>query len=327
MLAIAERNDVGLNQEELLNHPRLVTFYNANLGAAYQAFADDVKDLAGQSLQSMRAQHPPTAEALIRFDATTKRFHLAEPLHVLHLSDPALAALHALLKALQGGAALPGGQELFDRLVAIVPTDQRQFLVSSTSVPQSVYLDMGMDALDAYSEQVAQLLLRARHERRTIEFQYQPPQNSVPTRHAGDEVIGIYIGQHPYVTVWCADRQKEFDLRLERFVPGTLKLMPNLVNPRERQGISVRYSLTPHLAESSSTIHLEQQHVMPQEDGSTIISGMARSVFWAHRLLLGYGEHARALDPPQLVAAMQKTITAMAARYADNASSKAMKEV
>ena len=312
LLMIAEHNDVGLSQEELLDQTHLAAWYNSNPSALYQAFSDDVRELAGQSLSQMRAQHIPPPEALIRLDPTTKHFHLAHPLHVLPLSGPAAAAFQAMLVVLQDGAALPGGKELCERLLALVPPDQRQALMA----PSSLHMDVRLAILTAHSKHVAEILLRAHDGRRTIEFEYLRPLGSIPTRHAGDEVIGIFIGQHPYVTVWCPHAQHELDLRLERFVAGSLRLLPNTVNPRVRQGVAVRYILAPRLAESATTIHLEDQHALYQEDGSVIVSGSARSIFWARRLLLGYGEHAHALAPPQLIAEIQQTIAAMAAVYA-----------
>ena len=77
VLALAEQDDVGLTQQDLLAHPRLMALYNANASAAYQAFADDVKELGKQSLIGLRTQSVPLEEALIRYDVVTGHFHLA----------------------------------------------------------------------------------------------------------------------------------------------------------------------------------------------------------------------------------------------------------
>jgi predicted DNA-binding transcriptional regulator YafY len=42
---------------------------------------------------------------------------------------------------------------------------------------------------------------------------------------------------------------------------------------------------------------------------------VAKSVWWARRLLLGYGEQVRALEPVELVAAMRESVWAMSRLY------------
>jgi predicted DNA-binding transcriptional regulator YafY len=42
-----------------------------------------------------------------------------------------------------------------------------------------------------------------------------------------------------------------------------------------------------------------------------IVEGYARSIWWAMRLLLGYGEQVRALEPKELVQIMRKTAQGM----------------
>ncbi len=54
---------------------------------------------------------------------------------------------------------------------------------------------------------------------------------------------------------------------------------------------------------------------MLEDDQGAIVEGYAKSVWWARRLLLGYGEQVKALEPEQLVLAMSDTVQAMNRLY------------
>lgn len=318
ILVLAEHDAAGLDLDELLTHPRLTGYGDPASDAARQKLREDLTLLAGRPLRQLRSMSPPSENALIRIDPTTQRFHLARPIPALALDSMALEALGAVLVALHDGSVVPGGRELMERVLRLLPEAHRTRLAEMLTAPR-LALDAGLVTLTSASEQLAQQLLRAQRERRTIAFHYQPLNQATPTHHRGDEVLGVWIGAHPYATVWCAHGGVELDLRLERFAPQTLELLPRLANPRARQGVFVRYLLAPRLAESGDTPHLDQQHAKTLPDGSVEVSGYARNLFWAQKLLLGYGEHARALAPPTLVTQMQQRIAAMAARYNETA--------
>ncbi len=64
----------------------------------------------------------------------------------------------------------------------------------------------------------------------------------------------------------------------------------------------------------SARLH-EQQVTLLENDQGAIVEGYARSVWWARRLLLGYGEQVKALAPEELVASMRETAQAMEKLY------------
>lgn len=125
------------------------------------------------------------------------------------------------------------------------------------------------------------------------------------------------MSAHAYVAVWCEEAQRELDLRLDRIVPGSVRLHPRSATRRQRRGERIRYWLAPEIAQGGVSARLEKQEVRHQEDGSAIVSGIARSRFWARRLLLSYGSNARALYPPTLVAEMRQVAQEMARLYED----------
>jgi predicted DNA-binding transcriptional regulator YafY len=66
----------------------------------------------------------------------------------------------------------------------------------------------------------------------------------------------------------------------------------------------------------SLSVRLREQKVtMLENDQGAIIEGLANSVWWARRLLLGYGEQVRALEPEELVRMMRESTRAMNRLY------------
>lgn len=54
--------------------------------------------------------------------------------------------------------------------------------------------------------------------------------------------------------------------------------------------------------------------LLPDNAGAEV-EGYAKSIWWARRLLLGYGSQVRALAPPELVQAMREETRAMSRLY------------
>ncbi len=318
VLALAEHDANGLSRDELVRHPQLVDLYDLSTSAGEQRLHQDLAALCALPLRQAKATPEAPPGALARIDRAG-RYHLARPLRALCLGDPELGTLGTLLDLLHEDGALPGSAELRARILDLVPLDQRA-VIENAEMPRGFALDLDLGALSEEHREVAQRLLRAWREHHTIAFAYRPLYKETPTRHEGDEVIGLFLGQHAYACLWCQDAQAEIDFRLERIEPGSLQVLPKLAKQRERHGVPIRYHLAPRLAESAATRHLTDQHADEQPDGSVIVSGKARNLFWAQRLLLGYGEHARALAPPELVARMRDTITQMARVYHDDAA-------
>ena len=106
---------------------------------------------------------------------------------------------------------------------------------------------------------------------------------------------------------------------MDRIRPGSLRKERDRFAPgvRQRPGVKIRYWVSPMLARhgSLSTRLREQQVTMLGDDQGAIVEGYAKSVWWARRLLLGYGEQVKALEPEQLVLAMSDTVQAMNRLY------------
>ena len=59
----------------------------------------------------------------------------------------------------------------------------------------------------------------------------------------------------------------------------------------------------------------EQQVIILDNDQGAIVEGYAKSVWWARRLLLGYGEQVKVLEPEELMLMMRETVRAMSRLY------------
>ena len=331
VLALARRGDAGLTREELLALPELRSLYNPTPSAAEQALRRDLIVLTGQSLREQRrmagaAEDADTTDAgseevpaLARSDRATGRYRLAQPLRSLRLSAETLETLCVVARALRGGAALPGGRELFARLAEALSDDQRERLdlaIAGDSPARQLGITLELGPRESIGEldHVASLLWRAWRERRTVKFSYRA--RDKVTEHYNDEVQEIWLGEHAYAGLWCEEANESIELRLDRIIPETLNFAPNIARGRARRGVPIRYRLNAGIARGAVTQRLEGQTVEWQEDGAAIISGRARSLFWARKLLLGYGAGAQALEPPRLVAELRREAERMARMYA-----------
>jgi predicted DNA-binding transcriptional regulator YafY len=226
-----------------------------------------------------------------------------------------------LARALHGGQRLPWGTALLTQLRDALAPDQQAPLElalqgqPSTSSTPTIHLDL--PEVEADDLAALRLLMRAIRQHQTISFEYQPSRKSTPTPHRGDEVLEVWFDAHAYVAIWCEQAQRELDLRLDRIVPDSLGIYPRTATPRQRRGERIRYWLAPEIAQGGVSVRLEAQEVRHQADGSAIVSGIARSRFWARRLLLSYGSNARALYPPTLVNEMRQVAQEMARLYED----------
>lgn len=320
----------GLTQQEMLARPALQVLYTPGRtsSAASQALRRDLILLTGNSTRSRprlftRAalSEPHEVQPLLRYDPVTRRYACAVPTEPLRLTAEALEALCMLASALHSGRTLPGGAELFNQLRAALPPDQQTSLLLalegllSDQARPTLHLDL--PDLEEESLDTLRRLTHAIRRRQTIDFDYLRRQSSAPTSHRGDEALEIWIGTHMYVSVWCEVAQSELDLRLDRIVPGSLHMHPRSATRRQRRGERIRYWLAPEIAQGGVSVRLEKQEVHHQTDGSAIVSGIARSRFWARRLLLSYGSNARALWPSTLVEDLRRTSEEMAQRYQD----------
>ncbi len=167
------------------------------------------------------------------------------------------------------------------------------------------------------------LLDQALEENAYVSFAYTPLTQSwdaEPVLHEHTEPYELeYRDGHWYYTAYVFALNTFLDYRVDRIRPGSLRKDRDRFSPgvRQRPGVKIRYWVSPMLARhgSLSARLREQQVTMLEDDQGAIVEGYAKSVWWARRLLLGYGEQVKALEPEQLVLAMSDTVQAMNRLY------------
>jgi len=169
---------------------------------------------------------------------------------------------------------------------------------------------------------------RALEESTYISFAYTPltySWDAEPEHYERVEPYELeYRDGHWYFTAFVSDLNMFLDYRVDRIHPGSLSKDRNRFAPgiRQRTGVKIRYWVSPALARhgSLSTRLREQQVTILENDQGAIVEGYAKSLWWARRLLLGYGEQVKALEPEKFVQMMRESAEAMSRLYEEEKS-------
>jgi predicted DNA-binding transcriptional regulator YafY len=156
-----------------------------------------------------------------------------------------------------------------------------------------------------------------------ISFAYTPLQRNwddEPIFHRHVEPYELeYRDGHWYFTAFVFKMNKFIDYRVDRIHPASVQMEHDHFYPggRKRPGIKIRYWVAPEMARHNtlSTRLWEQKVTLLDGGQGAIVEGYARSIWWAMRLLLGYGEQVKALEPEELVQRMRETAQGMGRLY------------
>jgi predicted DNA-binding transcriptional regulator YafY len=162
-----------------------------------------------------------------------------------------------------------------------------------------------------------------------LAFAYIPleqPQDARPLQHTRVEPYELeYREGHWYFTAYLLDQNTFVDYRVDRIVPDSLRPDTSherfLAGNRRRRGVKISYWVSPMLARHGNlSARLHEQTLTLLEDGQgAIVEGYAKSVWWARRLLLGYGAQVQAREPAELVQMLRQETEMMRQLYADMA--------
>ncbi len=199
-----------------------------------------------------------------------------------------------------------------------------------TRYREGLEMDLRRRDGDEISPDVMFRLERAVAEKRWVEFEYLSPQyeDGVPRRHRVAPVR-VYFDPgrgHYYLHGWCqrvagpegvAECQQYLYYRVGRI--QKLRLLPDKAPPTLPRGRTylVVYELAPEIARLGVTRHPEitVHEVEQREDGSAVVRGETRDLFWAVQRLLQYGAGCRVLGGPELLAEMRRVVREMAKSY------------
>ena len=267
----------------------------------------------------------------IRYDPRARKYVLEEAglFAMLRLSPPSLAALSALILALEGGTgATADFRRLIDELLAHLPPEDRLKLEQEQP---AIELDW-MQSIDPARApaRVWRAAERAIHERRKLAFNYLSPQQTdrQPRYHEIAPYSLRFVRGHWYLRGcdlrWRnAQRQEWFGLVYRNFRlvyildDERLQVLPDKLPPMLKKPpvYPVHYRLAPEVARGSISRYFDEMHITPLPDGSAEITAQTDDEWEAVRILLGYGENCVVLGGDEVLRLMQKRVAQMARNY------------
>jgi predicted DNA-binding transcriptional regulator YafY len=293
------------NREELVAHVE-ATIEDAYDCSPFDSFARDLRLLRnlGFCIRFSRAQRVYKIEKL------------DHPVLQLHLSKPALEALALLKITFQDLPHQERVQALVQEIEARLPAATRARL-EREPLPRLAF--QPADAWEKYKDNLS-AVERAMERHQLLEFSYlspRHPEGTEPKLHQVEPYNLEYRDGHLYFEGYNLKTDKVYSYRVDRVIPGTVKLLPDMFVPRSKIAslITIRYRLSAEIARFGASIRFRNQREEKQPDGSTVVTGEASNLFEAMRKLLRYGSHCRVLEPPELVELMRTEATKLAALY------------
>jgi len=229
---------------------------------------------------------------------------------LLRLDERQWAALDLLRRAFPDGAPhAPDVHALLDRVQAAAD--------GARTSPFPIDVSLAPADPAPASRALLEKIERALRRRQEVTFLYRPRGRSEERLFEAAEPIELAFRHgHYYLTVYEPARNQFRELRVDRIVPESWRLLPRVVGRDLRPaGVLVQYRLAPELASGGVSERLDAQRVDWEPDGSAVVTGEARDLFWATRLVLGYGSQAEALQPPELRAMVAGEVSATARAY------------
>ena len=261
----------------------------------------------------------------ITYERRTFTFGLAQSIFSLDISEDEARAFVALQEGFAPGTPYAEAVQHLLRRWEWLFTEKSHQLVRQKRKRHARPVLLPLSPVVDY-RQHSEIILKldeALEEGAYVSFAYTPLTQSwdiepVPHEHVEPYELEYRDG-HWYFTAYVRDLNTFLDYRVDRIRPGSLRKEPDRYYPggRQRPGVKIRYWLSPMLARhgSLSARLRDQQVTFLEDDQGAIVEGYARSLWWARRLLLGYGEQVKALEPEKLVQMMRETVEGMRGLY------------
>ena len=319
-----------LTREEIFEQ---IPFYGQN---PQKALYRDLKTLSGELVDNLPnpgdehldewcVEQQRRGRLAITYDRTAVTFGLVQSAFKLDINEDEARAFVALKDGFTPGAPyadavqhlLQRWEWLFSEKSHRLVNQKRRRLARPVLLPLSPAADYSQHTevilkLDAALEAGAY-----------ISFAYTPLQrgwDDEPVLHRHVEPYELeYRDGHWYFTAYVFEMNGFIDYRVDRIHPSSVQMEPDRFYPggRRRPGVKIRYWVAPEMARHGTlSMRLWEQRVTLLDGGQgAIVEGYARSVWWARRLLLGYGEQVKALEPEELVQTMRKAAQGMGRLY------------
>lgn len=322
-----------LSKQAIWQH---LPFYGEN---PQKAIDRDIETLTGNLLEQLPE---PDAENLtewceeqqrqhrlaITYERRTRTFGLVQSVFSLDISEEEARAFVALQEGFAPGTPYAEAvQHLLGRW-AWMFSEKSRLLIQQKRKRRGRPVVLPLSPVVDYSQHSTTILLldQALEEGAYISFAYTPLTRSwddEPTLYEHAEPYELeYREGHWYFTAYIFEMSTYLDFRVDRMHPASLQKNNDRFTPGMRRGpgVKIRYWVSPMLARhgSLSTRLREQQVILLDGDQGAIVEGYARSIWWARRLLLGYGEQVKAMEPDELVRGMREAASAMERLYEED---------
>jgi predicted DNA-binding transcriptional regulator YafY len=247
-------------------------------------------------------------------------------LALLDLPDYTLQSLKFLEASFPGGSEVPehaNVRELIDRLLMLMTPDRvREYQTASS--PQKLQVGLGTGKLDP---QVLNDVRRAVRQRRELEFRYVGLRDDEPRQHrVAPYAIVTRSEGHAYLDATVLEivpRQMDtpyqvIDYRLDRIVPGSVRILPTVLPPERRTPprYVLHYRLVPAIARRRDVAAYFSDTVITYlPDGSAEVSAVTSNLWQARQILLRYGDGCTVTAPEELVELFRSTARGLGRNY------------
>jgi len=279
------------------------------------------------ALEEWSAEQQRQGHLAISYDRRTGTFGLEQSAFSIEITEEEARAFVALQEGFTPGTPYANAVQMLLKRWAWLFSEKSQRLVARKRNRRARPLLLPLSPAEDYRGHAAVILAldKALEEGTYLSFAYTPlgqDWNSRPILQDSIEPYELeYRDGHWYFTAYVSEQGDFVDYRVDRIQPDSVTQPPshNRFTPghRHRRGVKIRYWVSPMLARHGSfSARLRDQHIQLLDDGQgAIIEGYAKSVWWARRLLLGYGAQVKALEPAQLVESLHREIEQMNQMY------------
>jgi hypothetical protein len=286
---------------------------------------DELPEPDAENISNWCAERQALHRFAITYERRTSTFGLAQSLFQVDINEDEARAFVALQEGFSPGTPYAEPvQHLLERWAWLF-TEKSHQLVRQKRMRRAKPLLLPLSPVADYSQHGGTILAldRALESGEYISFAYTPLSQSwdaEPIHHEQVEPYELeYRDGHWYFTAYLFEQNTFVDYRVDRIRPESVIPAKQHFLPgnRRRPGVKIRYWVSPMLARhgSLSARLREQQVTILDNDQGAIVEGYAKSVWWARRLLLGYGEQVKVLEPEELMLMMRETVEAMSRLY------------
>src|SRR6266700_2581503 len=286
---------------------------------------EDLLEPTDENLTDWCAEQLRLKRLAITYDRHAGTFGLAQSFFSIDISEDEARAFVALEESFTPGTPYAEAVQHLLKRWAWLFTEKGHQLVQQKRKRRARPLLLPLSPVADYSQHGDTILAldRALELHTYISFAYTPlalSWDAEPIWHEHVEPYELeYREGHWYFTAYLFDLNTFVDYRVDRIRPSSVVPSKDLFSPenRRRRGVKIRYWVSPMLARHGSlSARLREQKVeIGENEQGAIVEGYAKSVWWARRLLLGYGEQVMALEPEELVRMMRETVKGMSGLY------------